>query len=114
LRLQQKENLENDYKVEIDSLMEELDTKGKQIKSLETQKKATPAAPDTAEKDLQIEALQEENAILKTELDILQKNLESAVTAEPAERWNDTIREELSNIQVILHSYFLAFNKIGF
>jgi chromosome segregation ATPase len=101
LRLQQKENLENDYKVEIESLMEELDAKVKQIKSLETQKKITPAAPHSAERDLQIEALQDEIAGLKSEKGSLQKNLETARAAEPVESWNDTIRDELSNIQVI-------------
>ena len=101
MRLQQKENLENDYKVEIDSLIEELDVKGKQMKNLiEAQKKSTPAAPDTAERDLQIETLQDEISSLRSEKGILQKNLETARAAEPVESWNDTIRDELSNLQV--------------
>lgn len=100
MRLQQKENLENDYKVEVDSLMNDLDSKAKQIKNLEIQIKNKPAAPDTTEKDLHIEALHDEIVALKNEVKLLQKSLESAKAAEPAESWNDTIREELSNVQV--------------
>jgi phosphoenolpyruvate-protein kinase (PTS system EI component) len=106
LRLQQKENLENDYKVEIDSLMEELEAKGKQMKSLEAQKKSTPAVLDTAVRDLQIEALQDEILSLRSEKGLLQKNLETARAAEPVESWNDTIRDELSNLQVKYICYF--------
>lgn len=113
LRLLQKENLENDYRIEIDSLMEELDTKGKRIKNLETLKKSPATAPDTSEKDLQIESLQDQIAVLKTEVCLLQKQLETAMSAEPVDSWNNTIREELSNLQV-RHSIFLYFMLITF